>query len=109
MVLVIDRGKKLAAGRISELKESSRVAFECRIKGDPQVFIRELSSLGCRFEERECDPGGSIRVYMPDGLGTRTLLEVAAKNKIQIRHLLPLRQSLEDVFLKVVGGSDAAL
>ena len=106
---VIDKGRKVAAGMISDLKGNSQVAFECRIKGDRQTFIQQLSKLGCRFDEREYDHGGSLRIYMPDGLGTRALLEVASRNRIQVRHLLPLRESLEDVFLKVVGGSDAPL
>jgi ABC-2 type transport system ATP-binding protein len=106
---VIDKGKRLAAGRIADLKKSGGVAFECRIKGDRQVFVKELRALGCHFDERESDHGDGLRVFMPDGLGPRALLEVACRNKIQIRHLLPLRQSLEDVFLKAVGGGDARL
>jgi ABC-2 type transport system ATP-binding protein len=105
--LVINKGRKLAAGKISELKGDSRMAFECRIKGNRQAFVQELTALGCRFDDREFDHGGGMKIYLPDGLGTRALLEVAFKNKVQIRHLLPLKQSLEDVFLKVVGGSDA--
>jgi ABC-2 type transport system ATP-binding protein len=104
---VIDKGRKLAAGRISELKGGSQVAYECRIKGDHDAFMQELSALGCRFDDRDSDREGGMKIYMPGNLGTGALLEIARKNKVQIRQLLPLRQSLEDVFLRVVGGADA--
>ncbi len=107
--LVIDKGQKLAAGSIADLKETSQVAIACRIKGNRQIFVQELIRLGCRFDEREYDHQGGFRIYMPDGLKIQILLKIACKHKIQIRHLLPLQQSLEDVFLKTVGGSDAPL
>jgi ABC-2 type transport system ATP-binding protein len=108
-VFVLDKGKKLAFDQISELKRDRRLAFECRIKGDRQVFVTELQSLGCRCDEQEIDEGsrGTFRIYLPENLGTSTLLEVASRNKIQIRHLIPLRRSLEDIFIQFVGESNA--
>jgi ABC-2 type transport system ATP-binding protein len=108
-VFVLDKGKKLAFDQISELKGDRRQAFECRIKGDRRVFVAELQSLGCRCDETEIDEGGrgTLKIHVPEKLGTGTLLEVACRNKVQIRHLIPLRRSLEDVFMQYVGESNA--
>lgn len=106
---VIDRGKKLAAGKIADLKGEDGLVYECRIKGDRRTFIEELSLLGCRFDMSEYERGESesFKIRMPEHLGSQALLRVARDHRIQIRKLIPLRRSLEDVFLKAVGGSDA--
>ncbi len=106
---VIDKGKKLAAGKIAELKGGDGTAFECRIKGDRETFVRELRFLGCRFDMSEYERGESesFRIHMPARLGSHDLLRIARDHKIQIRKLIPLRRSLEDVFIRAVGGSDA--
>jgi len=79
-------------------------AYEVRLKGDGSRFVDQLRMLGCR-----CTAGddGVLRVQMSDGLNSRTVLNAARECRVQIRHLVPLKQSLEDVFLQVIGESDA--
>jgi len=102
--MVIHKGKLLAAGNIQDLKRGTHAMFELRIKGNSQAFIEELGTLGCH-----CTFGddGIIKVEMGNGLGSKGLLRVALEQKAQIRHLVPLKQSLEDVFLQVIGESNA--
>ncbi len=104
--VVIDKGKTLAAGKIEELKGGSDAVFECRIKGDRTRYIQALAGVGCRCADGE---DGVIKIYMPDSQGSQVLLQKACEAQVQIRHLVPLRQSLEDVFLKVIGGTNANL
>ena len=101
-VMVIHKGRRLTSGRIEDLKRDARAVFECRIKGDVDTFREQLSLLGCQCQDGQ---DGLIRVFMVDGLGSRCLLQVARDHNIQIRHLVPLKQSLEDVFLQVIGES----
>ncbi len=98
--LVIDKGKRKAAGRIDDLKRGVGAVFECRVKGNTEAFLEELKALGC-----QCVPGddGLLKIHMVDGLGSQSLLRVARDHHLQIRHLVPLRQSLEDVFLRAIG------
>jgi ABC-2 type transport system ATP-binding protein len=102
--MVLHKGRKLAAGRIADLKRPAGATFECRVKGDPSGFRDGLASIGCRLEERD---DGILRLHMSNGHGSRAVLEAARENKVQIRHLVPLRQSLEDVFLDVIGEDNA--
>jgi ABC-2 type transport system ATP-binding protein len=104
--VVIDKGKTLAAGRIEDLKRHAEAVFECRIKGDRTRYIQGLAAAGCRCFDGE---DGVIRIHTPDTQGSRLLLLVARDSQVQIRHLVPLRQSLEDVFLRVIGESNADL
>lgn len=103
---VIHKGKVLASGTIDELKKGTGAVFECRIKGDSEAFVQELGMLGCSCAHRE---DGIIRIQMVDGLGSQSLVRAALERKVQIRHLVPLKQSLEDVFMQVIGGTNADL
>jgi ABC-2 type transport system ATP-binding protein len=103
---VIHKGKMLASGSIADLKKGAGAMFECRIKGDAEAFAQQLISLGCSCSSRD---DGLLRVEMQNGLGSQGILQAAFDGHVQIRHLLPLKQSLEDVFMQVIGGSDANL
>ena len=104
--VVIDKGRTLAAGKIEELKRPTEAMFECRIKGDRAGYMQQLLVAGCRCIEGDDDV---IKVRVPDTQGSRLLLQVARDMQVQIRHLVPLKQSLEDVFLQVIGESNAHL
>jgi len=102
--MVIHNGRNLAEGRIEELKKGAGAAFECRIKGDCEAFSGELSELGCSCTESD---DGVLKIQLNDGIGSEAILRVARDLKVQIRHLVPMRQSLEEVFLEVIGESHA--
>jgi ABC-2 type transport system ATP-binding protein len=97
--LVIHKGRRLAAGKIEDLKRSSGTEYECRVKGDADAFRSELDRRGCACADGE---DGIIRVRLNGGLSSHVLLEAARDKKVQIRHLVPLRHSLEEVFLEVI-------
>jgi len=99
---VIHKGKRLASGKIQELKRAVGPVFECRIKGDVEAFRAELQMLGCQCLDGE---NGMLKVHLIDGLGSGSILRAACEHHVQIRHLVPLKQSLEDVFLQVIGES----
>jgi ABC-2 type transport system ATP-binding protein len=99
---VIHKGKRLTCGKIQDLKHAVGPVFECRIKGAAEAFRAELQTLGCECLDAE---DGMLRVHLVDGLGSESILRVAREQGVQIRHLVPVKQSLEDVFLQVVGES----
>lgn len=100
--VVLYRGRKVASGNIADLKRGAGAVFECRIKGDVEVFRESLEMLGC-----ECVEGdhGILKIHMAEGLGSQTVLRVARDHNIQVRHLIPLEHSLEEVFMRVIGES----
>lgn len=98
--LVIHKGRRLAAGKIEDLKRSTGAVFECRVKGDLDSFRRGLETLGCQCLVGE---DGILKIQLKEGLSGRVLLQTARDRQVQIRHLVPLRHSLEEVFLEVIG------
>jgi hypothetical protein len=73
--------------------------YECRIKGDAHAFRTELETVGCRCSDGE---DGVIKILMNGDLSSHVLLQAARSCHVQIRHLVPLRHSLEEVFLEAI-------
>jgi ABC-2 type transport system ATP-binding protein len=99
-VIVLSAGKLLAQGNIRQLKGLHRNCFEVRLKDDGAAFARRMAELGCTSEISE----GLLVMHLPEGKSERMLWEVAAGMQSQIRHLRPRQSTLEEVFLKAVGG-----
>jgi ABC-type multidrug transport system ATPase subunit len=98
-VLVLKQGRVVAAGNIEKMKKTSENIFELRVKGDLNRFMASLSELACdcRLGERE-----ALQISTPVGFSSRTIFEVAQRHQVQIRHFYAKKDSLEDIFLKVL-------
>jgi ABC-2 type transport system ATP-binding protein len=98
-VLVIDQGRIAAAGTIAELTGPRRAVYDVRIKGDAAGFLTDLKDQGCDWREAE----DGYRVFLADGQGPALVFETARQCGVQVRHLRPGSESLEDVFLRALG------
>jgi ABC-2 type transport system ATP-binding protein len=98
-VIVMDQGKVAASGSIAELTGPRRPVFDVRLKGDAAAFLTDLKDQGCDFVEHE----DGYRIFMADGHGPELLFRTARECGIQLRHLRPGAESLEDVFLRALG------
>ncbi len=126
-VVVLDKGRVVAQGPIAELKQSmahvvvldgaepavtgaqpapeaprprtGRV-FELHIKGDEAALGEALRAAG--FDCRAADDD-MLHLVVPDGADLRQVFTVAARERIQVRHLKPSVMTLEDVFARAVG------
>jgi ABC-2 type transport system ATP-binding protein len=99
-VVVLDKGRVVAQGPIAALKTPEGRVFELRIKGDSAAFAAVLQLAGVECHSTEEDV---MRVYLPDSLGPRELFAIAARERVQVRHLRPSVPTLEDVFARAVG------
>jgi ABC-2 type transport system ATP-binding protein len=98
-VIVLSQGRIAASGRISELTGPRRAAFDVRFKGDTDAALAALQRAGC--EHREGEDG--YRVFLPEGRGPELIFQAAREARVQVRHLRPGTESLEDVFLRALG------
>jgi hypothetical protein len=73
--------------------------YDVRLKGDASAFLTDLKDQGCEW--REGDDG--YRLFMADGHGPELIFRTARDNRVQVRHLRPGAESLEDVFLRALG------
>jgi ABC-2 type transport system ATP-binding protein len=98
-VVVFNQGRVAASGPIAELTGPRRAAFDVRVKGDAAAFLTDLKDHGCEWREGE----DGYRVYLSDGHGPDLLFRTALECGVQVRHLRPAAESLEDVFLRALG------
>lgn len=98
-VIVLNQGQVAAAGEVAELTGRKRDIFDVRVKGEARAFLTDLSDQGCEWRESE----DGYRVFLPEGQGPELLFVTARECGVQLRHLRPGAESLEDVFLKALG------
>jgi ABC-2 type transport system ATP-binding protein len=105
-VVVVDKGQVAAQGPIAQLKGPAGRVFELRVKGDLPTFIDVLRHAGMECHSTDEDV---MRVFVPstlpglDGGDQRAIFALAARHRVQVRHLRPSVPTLEDVFAKAVG------
>jgi ABC-2 type transport system ATP-binding protein len=101
-VIVLDKGRLAAAGPIATLKQPRGQMFELRVKTPAEVeaFFARLREAGLECHATDEDV---VRVFVPGDGGARRLFEIAAAERVQVRHLRPSVPTLEDVFAQAVG------
>lgn len=102
-VAIIHQGRFVIQGNIEQLKGTNQNLFEVKLKGDRQSFLTALQKAGCQFWEPENDASEALRVSIPVPMTSQMLFKIAAENSTQIRHLVAIRHSLEDIFAQALG------
>jgi ABC-2 type transport system ATP-binding protein len=99
-VVILNKGKLAAHGKISELKQINFCLFELKVKGESENFFNKLKNLDCQLNETE---DGMLKIYMPPQISPQEIFRIGAEENIQIRHFVRSESSLEDLFANVVG------
>lgn len=98
-VVVVDRGRLLRDGLITDLTSLRDNLYELRVRENKDAFADALVRVQCRFEERH---DGTLLVTTPDGFSTRAFFEIAQDMQTQIRHFSPVRHKLEEIFMDAI-------
>jgi ABC-2 type transport system ATP-binding protein len=102
-VLVVDQGRVVTSGTIAELTGQRREVCDVRLKGVVTAFLTDLKDEGGSFQERE----DGYRITLPPEATPELLFRIARDAGVQVRHLRPGSETLEDVFLRAVGHEGA--
>ncbi len=105
-VLILKDGQVAAYCNLEEERKANRHFLELETRGANGTFAEGLEHLGC---EVAVTGGERMKLILPDGLPVRQLYELAAARNVQIRRLQHKRDSLEDIFLKAMGGANGRL
>ena len=97
-VIVMDRGKVVLTGAISDLKALADESFSVIIRGDAPRFAQCLDAAGCRVLRQN---GGTFSVAG----STDSIIAAAAAADVELRGLSPAKRSLTDIFMQAVGAS----
>jgi ABC-2 type transport system ATP-binding protein len=101
-VMVLGRGRLLAQGLIKDLKHAHQRLYQVRVKIDQDRFAQQLVAAGCNAFPKD----DYLLVEIPSTSSADLLWRTAADSREQIRHLRPLRSTLEEVFLQAVSEKD---
>ncbi len=97
-VMVMSKGRLIAQGSLSDLKELHQQTYEIRVKHNPAGYVQALQAVNCQATLNE----ELIEAHFAEGQDAQLLWQVAVQHGEQIRHLRPKRGTLEEVFLKAV-------
>jgi ABC-2 type transport system ATP-binding protein len=112
-VVIMDRGQLRFFGTILDLRRGGPVDqlmlqsvydLEVKIGSEERALAAALEGAGCSVEPR---PPRRLVVRLPEGADAGLIFREARATGAQIRHLEPNRASLEEAFLRVVGGDGA--
>jgi len=98
-VFVMSQGRVAASGSIAELTGARRSVYDVRLKGEPEAFLTDIRDLGNEWREGE----DGYRLFLGEGQGPELIFRTAKECGVQVRHLRPGSESLEDVFLRALG------
>jgi ABC-2 type transport system ATP-binding protein len=99
-VVILNKGRLAAQGKISELRQLHFRLYEVKVKGNGEGFIEKLQALGYKVDETE---DKLLKVYIPAEREILEFFKAAEEEQVQIRMFIRSQTSLEDLFAKVVG------
>jgi ABC-2 type transport system ATP-binding protein len=105
-VLILKDGSIADFCNLAEERRTNRRFLELETRGDEGGFREALERLGC---EAAWAPNGKVKLILPTGVEVRNLYEIAAAQQVQLVRLNYKRDSLEDIFLKAMGGVNGRL
>ncbi|KAF0242449.1 MAG: hypothetical protein FD180_3900 [Planctomycetota bacterium] len=103
-LVVLHRGRLVAAGPLKDIIGIAERAIEIRFRGDRATLEGALRSEG--LSPRAASEGDRMVVPVDDVRNTAPVLRAAAKCGAQVRHLAPAQKSLEDVFAGLIEGAE---
>ncbi|MFO7976096.1 MAG: ABC transporter ATP-binding protein [Candidatus Hydrogenedentota bacterium] len=100
-VLVIHKGRIVREGSIGDLTAARENLFEIRVRENKDAFREALEQAGCTLH---MEPNGNLLVEKPAAMAPRMFFEIAWAKQTQVRHFVPVRHRLEEVFMQAIEG-----
>ena len=100
-VIMIAKGRVVVDGAIDSLTVARDGLYELRVRDNKAGFLAAIEGLGFTWRDQQT---GDVLVTKPPEKEAQVLFEVARAQNTQIRQFRPVRQSLEEIFMKAVSG-----
>jgi len=99
-IIMIAKGKIVKEGLITDLTTKRDNLFELRVRGNEEQFMRKLENAAC---ELQLKPNGTMLVDDTQGIAAAEFFEIAGQCGAQVRHFMPVRHKLEEIFMQAIG------
>jgi ABC-2 type transport system ATP-binding protein len=103
-LIVLHRGRLVAAGPLRRIVGSADRALDLRFRGDRAKLEEALRGEGLSPEATA--EGDRLFLPVQDLKATAPVLRAAAKSGAQIRHLAPVQKSLDDIFTGLIEAAE---
>jgi ABC-2 type transport system ATP-binding protein len=98
-VIVINKGQVARDGAIRELTQLRDGLFDVRVRENKDGFIKILEDGGCEWRS---ETDGNLLIATPEAFEVRAFFEAARRAQTHVRHLQPVRHSLEEIFMDAI-------
>ena len=105
-VMILRDGQLVQVCNLEEERRLNRRFLEMETIGAGDEFVNAIESLGC---ECAMTPDKRVKVVLADNVEVRDIYRLAAERDIQVRRLSYRKDTLEDIFLKAMDSSIAAV
>ena len=103
-LIIIGKGEKVRDGAIADITAVRDGVFEVRVKDREAEYLAALESNGFGIRQQF---NGNLMVTKPPEIDISVFFKIARDQNTHVRHLVPLRASLEDAFMQAMGRRDA--
>jgi ABC-2 type transport system ATP-binding protein len=100
-VIILKDGHIAAICNLEEERKANLRFLELEISQE-NGFVEAIGGLGC---ETARFSGGRLKVVMPETIEVREIYRLAGEHNVQIRRMNYRRDSLEDIFLRAMEGT----
>jgi len=102
-LIIVDKGEKRREGSMSEITAVQDGLFEVRVKDKQEAYAMALEARGFSLQQVL---NGNILVSKPPEAEVNAFFETARQQGTHVRHLRPVRSTLEDAFMDALGESE---
>lgn len=108
-ITLINHGHNILTGNVDEIRRRfSDGRYDITFEGDPRMLMNALQNLAGEFDVTEAPKGrSSLRLLINDDATLRDVIN-AANHAIAITGINEVMASMNDIFIRTVGSSDAA-
>jgi ABC-2 type transport system ATP-binding protein len=99
-VIMISKGRIVRDGTKGEITAVREGLFEVRVRDNKAAFIEALARGGMTVTQQ---PNGNLLLEKPPEVDTAAVYQAARDQHTHIRHMRPMRRSLEEAFMNAVG------
>jgi ABC-2 type transport system ATP-binding protein len=99
-VVILAGGRVRGQGTVAELCARRDDRYRLRVQGEAAMFREALLEAGVSL--LAANGQGEWRVAVPSGWANRTFFELASRNDVVLRSLVPDDETLEELFLRLV-------
>lgn len=107
-ITLINHGHNILTGNVDDIRRKfSDGRYDITFEGDPRVLMNALQNIACEFDVTEAPKGrSSLRLLINDDATLRDVIS-AANPAVAITGINEVMASMNDIFIRTVGSSDA--